>query len=88
MLNISDTQPLRRLAQCAVALLALNEVRGSLLAIPVLYDLAVHGGTVMRIWLAFSALGGIALSVFLPVWAARRLTSRSALSHTRMPASF
>ena len=54
-----------------VALLA-NEVRGLILAGPVLYAMYMAGGTWMAMWLGFCSLGGIAISVVAPVWAARK----------------
>jgi hypothetical protein len=50
-----------------------NEVRGFVLAAPVLYAMYLAGGTAMAIWLGICSLAGIALSVALPVYAARRL---------------
>ena len=51
----------------------LNEVRGLVLAAPVLYGLYLSGGTPMAIWLAFCSLAGIALSVIVPVFAYKKL---------------
>ena len=56
----------------AVAFVA-NEVRGLVLAGPVLYGMYQAGGTVMAIWTAICSLAGIALSVALPMVAAKRL---------------
>ncbi len=50
----------------------LNEVRGLVLAAPVLYGLYLSGGTPMAIWLAFCSLAGIALSVIVPMFALKR----------------
>jgi len=58
-------------------LLVVNEVRGMILAIPVLYALYEAGGTWMAIWLAFCSLGGIALSVVVPMFVARKLLRRA-----------
>ena len=55
-----------------VALIA-NEVRGLILAAPVLYGMYAAGGTAMALWLGFCALAGIALSVALPLVVARKL---------------
>lgn len=55
-----------------VALVA-NEVRGLVLAAPVLYGMYLSGGTWMALWLGFCSLAGIALSVIVPVYAARKL---------------
>ena len=40
-----------------------NEVRGVILAVPVLYGMYQAGGSAMAIWLGICSLGGIALSV-------------------------
>lgn len=57
----------------AIVMFALNEIRGTLLAVPVLYGMYQAGGTLMAIWIGFCSLGGIALSVVVPVFAAKRL---------------
>ena len=60
----------------------LNEIRGAVLAGPVLWAIYQAGGTLMAVWLGFCSLAGIGLSVVVPVygarWAKRRL--RSALA--------
>lgn len=53
--------------------IAFNEVRGLVLAAPVLYGMWTSGGTAMAIWLGFCALGGIALSVIVPLVAYKKL---------------
>ena len=53
--------------------LVMNEVRGLILAGPVIYGIYQAGGTLTAIWLGVSSLGGIALSVIVPVVAARKL---------------
>ena len=53
--------------------LVVNEVRGLMLAAPVLYGMYLSGGTWMALWLGFCSLAGIALSVAAPVYAARQL---------------
>ena len=55
-----------------VALVA-NEVRGLVLAAPVLYGMYAAGGTWMALWLGFCSLAGIALSVAAPLFVARKL---------------
>jgi ABC-type sulfate transport system permease component len=64
---------LRTLAKFGAVLLIANEVRGLILAAPVLIALWNSGGTLMAIWLAFCSLAGIALSVAVPWWIARRI---------------
>lgn len=59
--------------KASVVLLVFNEVRGLILAAPVLYGLYQSGGSLMAIWIAFCSLAGIALSVFVPMFAAVRL---------------
>jgi hypothetical protein len=53
--------------------LAINEIRGLIMAGPVLYALWISGGTKTAIIVALSSLGGIALSVIVPLYAARRI---------------
>lgn len=59
--------------KAGAVLLVFNEVRGLILAAPVLYGLYQSGGSLMAIWIGFCSLAGIALSVFVPVFAAARL---------------
>ena len=59
-----------KLGVCAVIF---NEVRGMILAVPVLYGIYEAGGTLMAIWIGFCSLAGIALSVVVPMIAARKL---------------
>ena len=58
-----------------VAIVA-NEVRGVILAGPVLYGLYLSGGTWMALYLAACSLGGIALSVFAPIFMLRFVRRR------------
>jgi hypothetical protein len=64
---------LKLLARAGLALLVANEVRGFVLAAPVLYGMYEAGGTAMALWLGFCSIAGIALSVFGPLFVARRL---------------
>lgn len=50
-----------------------NEVRGIVLAVPVLYAMYQSGGSAMAIWLGICSLAGIALSVIVPLIAAKKL---------------
>ena len=61
------------LAKAGLAILVANEVRGFLLAAPVLYGMYETGGTMMAVWLAACSLAGIALSVVGPLFVARKL---------------
>lgn len=53
--------------------LIFNEVRGAILAVPVLYGMYQAGGSWMAIWVGFCSLVGIALSVVLPLIAAKKV---------------
>ena len=57
-------------------LIIANEIRGIVFAAPFYVTLYETGGTPMAIVLAFSALVGIALSVYLPMFALKRLQRR------------
>ncbi len=61
------------LLKSAAVLLAANEARGLILAGPVLYAMYETGGTLMAIWLGFCSLGGIALSVIVPLVLAKKV---------------
>ena len=62
----------RLLVKAGLGLLVANEIRGLILAGPVIYGMYEAGGTAMAIWLAFCSLAGIALSVFAPLVVARK----------------
>ena len=59
--------------KASAVLFVFNEVRGLILAAPVLYGIYEAGGSLMAIWIGFCSLAGIALSVFVPLLAASRL---------------
>lgn len=61
------------LLKSAVVMFMLNELRGAVLAMPVLYGIYQAGGTLMAIWLGICSLGGIALSVIVPILVGKRL---------------
>ena len=63
----------RLLVKAGLAALVANEVRGIILAGPVLYAMYEAGGTAMAAWIAFCSLAGIALSVVAPMVLARKL---------------
>lgn len=63
----------RLLVKAGLGLLVANEIRGIILAAPVLYAMYEAGGTAMAVWLAVCSLAGIALSVFGPLFVARKL---------------
>jgi hypothetical protein len=62
----------RLLVKAGLGALVANEIRGVILAGPVLYGMYQAGGTAMAAWLAFCSLAGIALSVFGPLFVARK----------------
>lgn len=55
-----------------------NEIRGIVFAAPVFVTLYKTGGTLTDIVLACSALAGIALSVYLPILALKKMQRRAA----------
>jgi hypothetical protein len=61
------------LLKAGAGLVALNEIRGLVLAGPVIYGMYQSGGTAMAIWLGVCSLGGIALSVIVPLIAAKKI---------------
>jgi hypothetical protein len=70
-----DIQPpniVRLLVKAGLAAFVANEVRGLILAGPVLYAMYQAGSTAMAMWLAFCSLAGIAISVFGPLFVARK----------------
>jgi hypothetical protein len=64
------------LLKLGVGLLVINEVRGLVLAAPILYAMYEAGGTAMAIWIGFCSLAGIVISVVLPIIAARKIQGR------------
>lgn len=50
------------------------EIRGAVMAAPVLYALWTSGGDAMKIWLGICALAGIAISVAVPWFIAKRIS--------------
>lgn len=65
--------------KAGLALVAVNEIRGLILAGPVIYGIYQSGGTWIAIWVGICSLSGIALSVLVPLIAMRKLQKRSAL---------
>ena len=63
----------RLLVKAGLGMLVVNEVRGLILAGPVIYGMYEAGGTAMAVWLGFCSLAGIALTVFGPLFVARKL---------------
>ena len=62
----------RLLVKAGIGLLVANEVRGLILAGPVIYGMYEAGGAAMAVWLGFCSLAGIALSVVGPLFVARK----------------
>ena len=71
-MSIQPRNIVRLVVRAGLAALVANEIRGLILAGPVLYAMYQAGGTAMAIWLAFCSLAGIAISVFAPVFVARK----------------
>jgi hypothetical protein len=71
-MRIEPPTIVRLLVKAGLAALVANEVRGLILAGPVLYAMYEAGGTAMAIWLGFCSLAGIALSVIAPLFVARK----------------
>jgi hypothetical protein len=70
---IQHQRIVRLLLKAGLGLLVVNEARGLILAAPVLYAMYEAGGTAMAVWLGVCSLAGIALSVFGPLFVAKRL---------------
>ncbi len=64
------------LLKTGLALVAVNEIRGFVLAAPVIYGIYEKGGTLMALWIGACSLAGIALSVLIPLLVARKLRRR------------
>lgn len=67
----------RWLLKAGIVVLVLNEVRGSILAAPILYGIYAAGGTWTAMWVGFCSLAGIALSVIAPLFVFRKFKLRS-----------
>jgi hypothetical protein len=67
------------LLKAGAALIAVNEIRGMILAGPVLYGMYESGGSLMAIWIGVCSLGGIALSVIVPLIAAKKIKKFAAV---------
>jgi hypothetical protein len=60
------------LLKVGIVALVVNEVRGFVIAAPVLYGMYLSGGTKMALWVGFCSLAGIFLSVAAPVFIAKK----------------
>jgi hypothetical protein len=72
-MRIEPPRIVRLLVKAGLAALVANEVRGLILAGPVLYAMYEAGGTAMAIWLGFCSLAGIVFSVVAPLFVAKKL---------------
>jgi hypothetical protein len=61
------------LLKAGIVALVANEVRGFILAAPVLYGMYEAGGTWMATWVGICSLAGIAITVAAPLFLARKL---------------
>ena len=68
------------LVKAGIVALVFNEIRGFVLAAPILYGMYAAGGTWMAMWLGFCSLAGIALSVVAPLFVAKKLKLLPALA--------
>ena len=68
-----STNTISLFVKAGLALFVANEIRGLVLAVPVIYGMYTAGGPLMAIWLGICSLAGIALSVTGPVFIARKL---------------
>ena len=60
------------LMKVGIGLLLANEIRGLVLSAPVFYGMYAAGGTPMAVWMGVCSLVGIAVSVLLPFFIARK----------------
>lgn len=74
------------LLKSAIVAFVFNELRGIVLAGPVLYGMYQAGGTLMAIWLGICSLCGIALSVIVPLFIDRKFKLRERLRAAVKPA--
>ena len=85
LMNFTISTLIDLVARAGAILLVANEIRGILLTAPVFYALYAAGGTAMALWLAFCSLSGIALSLVVPLFMARRV--QKLLNRRRVDAS-
>lgn len=72
-MSFTLTSALGAFLKIGIVAIILNEIRGVVLAVPVLWAMYESGGSLMAIWLGFCSLAGIALSVIVPMIAARKV---------------
>ena len=61
------------LLKIGIAALLLNEIRGIILAAPVLYRIYDEGGTWAALWIGLCSLAGIGISLAVPLFIAGRV---------------
>lgn len=61
------------LLKAGFVMLVLNEIRGLVLVAPIMYGIYAAGGTWMAIWIGVCSLGGVAASVFVPMFAFKKV---------------
>ncbi|MXO61871.1 hypothetical protein [Qipengyuania oceanensis] len=73
------------LLKFGAVLLILNEIRGFVMAAPIVWSLYQHGGSAMTWFITMCMLAGIAFSVIVPLmlaaWAKEKLARRAALAN-------
>ncbi|WP_435418076.1 hypothetical protein WAB17_00425 [Parerythrobacter aurantius] len=72
-MNLTLALVIDYLLKAGAVFLAVNEIRGLILAGPVIYGIYQSGGNTVAILVGLSTLGGIALSVIIPLIAARQV---------------
>ena len=72
-MNLTLALVIDYLLKAGAVFLAVNEIRGLILAGPVIYGIYQSGGNTVAIIVGLSTLGGIALSVIIPLIAARQV---------------
>jgi len=60
------------LTKSAILLFVLNEIRGAVMFVPVLYAVYHSGGTMIAIWVAVCSVCGIILSIAIPLYLERK----------------
>jgi hypothetical protein len=60
------------LLKAGIVAFVANEVRGFILAAPILYGMYLSGGSLTALWIGFCSLAGVFLSVVAPLFVARK----------------
>ncbi len=72
---------IRWFMRSAAVLLAVNEIRGLILAAPVFYAMYQSGGSLMAIWLGISSLLGIVASIVIPLFAMKKIEAKLSVAN-------